>query len=115
MKIRKELQTFISVQVPARMIGKIKPSEHHSSSVKAAGGGYNIRLLLSHLSIDIDREIRCVSNPTVPYMCSTGRTPSFFPFVPLLSVELLRSYFSLDLEDGHLFRFERRGFQYVSR
>lgn len=41
-----------------------------------------------------------MSNPTVRYMCSTGRTPSFFPTSP----------FSFDLEDGRCVRFERRAF-----
>ncbi|PWA95486.1 NADH dehydrogenase [Artemisia annua] len=79
-QIRKKFQTFMHappykccVQVPARMIGKdqsnLNRSHHSSSSVKA---------------ISKKREIRCVSNPTVRYMCSTGCTPSFFPLFLLI-------------------------------
>lgn len=45
------------VQVPVRMIGKDQTNlNHSSSSVKAVsrGGGHNIKLLLSHLSLFLD-------------------------------------------------------------
>ncbi|PIA41047.1 hypothetical protein AQUCO_02300078v1 [Aquilegia coerulea] len=55
------------VQVPARMIGKdqtnLNRSHHSSSSVKAVSRGAAKAITFTSLSLSIDREICCVSNP----------------------------------------------------
>ena len=103
------------VQVPARRIGKdqtnLNRSHHSSSSVKAVsrGGGHNIRLLLSHLSLSLDFSREREKDAWATRLCVTCALQV------ALHLSSQRAHFSFDFEDGRCVRFERHGFQYVSR